>query len=138
MQLEENVSNVFLPPRPLAFALKSKVDVELDRLLRLGIIYPVEFSDWATPIVPVAKASGDVRICADFKITLNPRVKVVHYPLPRVEELFAKLQGGVQFSVIDLSQAFQQLCLDHSAQQLCTINTHRGLFRYARLPFGVT
>ncbi|XP_063245210.1 uncharacterized protein LOC134546356 isoform X1 [Bacillus rossius redtenbacheri] len=137
LRLKENVPPVFLPARTLAFALKSKVDTELDRLLGLHILHPVTFSKWATPIVPVAKSDGSVRICADFKITVNPGLVAEYYPLPRVEELFAKLKGGEEFSTVDLSQAFQQLKLDEASQELCTINTHRGLFRYSRLPFRI-
>ncbi|XP_046399364.1 uncharacterized protein K02A2.6-like [Ischnura elegans] len=135
--LKPEAKPVYCPPRALAFALRNKVDEELDRLVRVGILHPVDFSAWATPIVPVAKNDGSVRICGDFKITLNPNLQIERYPLPRVDEIFAKLEGGEKFSTIDLAQAFQQLTLDEGSQELCTINIHRGLFRYCRLPFGV-
>ncbi|XP_046398236.1 uncharacterized protein LOC124165041 [Ischnura elegans] len=109
LHLKPGTKPVFCSPRALAFALRDKVDRELDRLLELGILYPVDFSDWATPIVPIVKGDGNIRICGDFKITVNPQLLVERYPLPRVEELFSKLQGGQMFSTIDLSQAFQQM-----------------------------
>ena len=59
------------------------------------------------------------------------------YPLPRPEDLFATLAGGKYFSTMDLSHAYNQLPLDHDARKFLTINTHRGLYQYTRLPFGV-
>ena len=73
--------------RPVPFAIRHKVEQELDRLQALGIIQPVQFSDWASPIVPVMKPDGAVRICR--------------------------------------------------SRRLVTINTHKGLFEYTRLPFGI-
>ena len=59
------------------------------------------------------------------------------YPLPVVDELFANLTGGKYFSKLDLSNAYLQLPLDDESKQLVTINTHKGLFQYNHLPFGV-
>ena len=41
------------------------------------------------------------------------------------------------FSKLDLAHAYQQIPIDEKSQKLVVINTHRGLFRYKRLPFGV-
>ena len=59
------------------------------------------------------------------------------YPLPRPEELFATLAGGKKFSKIDLSQAYTQILLDDTSAGYVTINTHKGLYKYNRLPYGV-
>jgi hypothetical protein len=98
---------------------------------------PVQFSDWATPIVPVRKSDGGVQICGDYKITFNRAAKLERYPIPRIEELFASLSGGKTFSKLDLSHAYLQVPLDEQSQKYVTINTHKGLFKYTRLPFGI-
>ena len=59
------------------------------------------------------------------------------YPIPRIEELFATLAGGKTFTKLDLSHAYLQVPLDDESRQYLTINTHKGLFEYTRLPFGV-
>jgi hypothetical protein len=51
-------------------------------------------SDWATPIIPVPKQDGSVRICGDFKGTINPTLQAEQYPLSRIEDIFADLAGG--------------------------------------------
>ena len=128
----------FFKPRNVPFSMKEKVSKELTRLQEQGIIQPVSFSDWAAPIVPVLKSTGEVRICGDYKVTINKVAKVDSYPFPLVDELFAKLTGGVTFTKLDLSNAYQQLPLDKESQKLTTINTPKGLFSYMRLPFGVS
>ena len=128
----------FCKARPVPFAYKTKVEAELDRLESDGVLKNVTFSQWAAPIVPVIKENGDIRICGDFKVTVNPVALPDKYPLPRVEELFAKVSGGTLFTKLDLSNAYQQLELDDQSSELCTINTHKGLYRYTRLPYGIS
>lgn len=114
------------------------MEAEIDRLLQQEVISPVQFSDWATPIVPVMKKSGSVRNCGDFKVTINPALCVEHYPIPWIEDLFACLSGGHRFNKLDLSQAYLQVPVSEESRKYLTITTHKGLFRYNRLPFGIT
>ena len=86
--------------RPVPFALQAGVEEELERLQKQGIIEPIQFSDWAAPIVPVVKSDGKIRICGDY--------------------------------------AYQQLKLNDESRQYVTINTHKGLFTYNRLPIGIS
>ena len=128
----------FCKPRSVPHALRDKVGLELDRLESEGVIERVQFSDWAAPIVPVVKKDGSVRIYGDYKVTINRAAKTDTYPLPLIDDLFAKLSGGTVFSKLDLAHAYQQLPLDESSKGYTTINTHKGLYQYTQLPFGVT
>ena len=74
--------------------LKPKVEDELKRLQDAGIISPVRSSPWAAPVVPVLKKDGKIRLCGDYKLTINQVAFTETYPLPRADELFAKLSGG--------------------------------------------
>ena len=104
-----------------------------------GTLTPVEHSEWATPIVAVLKPEKKrVRICGDFKQTANPVAKLDRYPIPRVKDLFSKLTGGKAFTKLDLSQAYLQLPLDEEFKKYEVISTHKGLFQYNRLPYGVS
>ncbi|GFX04294.1 uncharacterized protein K02A2.6 [Trichonephila clavipes] len=121
----------------LPFALKERIETELNRLVAEDIIEPVTYSDWATPIVPVIKQNGNLRICGDYKVTINPGLKIEQYPLPRIEDIFAELSGGEFFTKIDLSKAYLQLLVDEQDRHLLRINTHKGLFRYKRMNYGI-
>ncbi|XP_060073916.1 uncharacterized protein K02A2.6-like [Ylistrum balloti] len=137
IKLKDNAQPKFFKARTVPYALKEQIGAELLSLENAGIVEKVDSSEWATPIVPVMKPDGSVRICGDFKITINPVLEVPEYPLPTSEELFTKLNGGQKFSKLDLTQAYNQVLLDEESRKYVTINTHLGLYRYTRLPFGV-
>ena len=84
------------------------------------------------------KRDGAVRIGGDYKVTVNQAAKLDTYPLPRIEDLFASLNEGKTFTKLDLAHAYHQVPLDEESKNLVAINTHKGLYRYHRLPFGVS
>ena len=138
IHVEADATLKFCKARPVPYSMKVKIEEELDRLLSLGILKPVQFSEWATPIVPVLKSDRSVRICGDFKVTVNPLAKLDRYPIPRIEDLLATLGGGKSFTKLDMGQAYQLVELEESSKKFTVINTHKGLFEYTRLPFGIS
>ena len=112
------------------------MEAELERLQKAEIITPIEWSEWATPIVVVLKPDGAIRLCGDYK-TVNPALKIDKYPLPKIEDIFASLGGSTVSSKIDLKQAYSQMELDDEAKKLLTINAQKGLYQYNRLAFGI-
>ncbi|XP_045777658.1 uncharacterized protein K02A2.6-like [Maniola jurtina] len=135
--LKEKVSPKYFKARPLPFSMKELVAEEINRLVSQGVLTPVKSSEWATPIVPVLKGNGKLRVCGDFKVTINQYLEDDKYPLPKIEDLFVNLNKGEKYSRVDLAHAYQQLMLTEDAKKLVCINTHLGLFQYNRLPFGV-
>ncbi|XP_055623717.1 uncharacterized protein K02A2.6-like [Toxorhynchites rutilus septentrionalis] len=137
LELKENVRPVFCPKRPVAYAMYDTVDRELDRLEKLDIITPVDYSEWTTPIIVVRKSNSSIRICGDYSTGLNAALQSQQYPLPLPDDIFAKLAKCKIFSQIDLSDAFLQVEVDEQYRSLLTINTYRGLYLYNRLPPGL-
>lgn len=137
IQLKPDTQPKFLKSRPVPVALREKVNADIERLVTDGVLEPVKTSEWATPIVPVVKGDGSVRICGDFKVTINPALCVETYPQPRREDLFAELAGGQSFTKLDLAQAYLQMEVKPSSRKFLTINTQKGLFQYNRLVFGI-
>ncbi|CAI6346892.1 unnamed protein product [Macrosiphum euphorbiae] len=138
LYLKENTIPVFCKPRVIPFSLKDSVSKELERLIKAELLVPVESSDWATPIVPVVKPDKSIRLCGDYKVTLNKYLEVDRYPIPRVVDLISAFQGAIVFCTLDLCQAYQQLLLDEESQKLTTISTHKGLYMFKRLPYGIS
>ena len=103
----------------------------------MGILEKVDTADWAAPIVPVTKPSGEIRLCGDYEVSINPHLEINQYPLPHPEILFAALNGGAQFTKLDLSEAYLQILLDEQSKKYLVINTHKGLHCFTRLPYGV-
>ncbi|XP_055615065.1 uncharacterized protein K02A2.6-like [Toxorhynchites rutilus septentrionalis] len=135
--LKESCRPIFRPRRPVSYAMLPTVEGELDRLERLNIISPVNYSEWTTPIVVVREANGSIRICGNYFAGINERLQSHQYSLPLPQDIFSKLAGCIVFSTNDLSDAFLQMEVDESSHRMLTINTHRGLYEYNRLPLGV-
>lgn len=137
LQFKTTPKPKFFAARSVPFAIKTAVEDELLEWEGKGILRKVDTSEFATPIVPIMKQNGKIRICGDYKITLNPQLHIDEYPLPTTNVLLNKLAGGDKFSKIDLKNAYLQWPVEADDQKYLTINTHRGLFQVTRLMFGL-
>ncbi|XP_037512270.1 uncharacterized protein K02A2.6-like [Rhipicephalus sanguineus] len=109
--LKKDANPRFLKARSLPYALRNEVAAELERMCQQGILTPISRSKWATPIVPVVKPDETLRICGDFKVSVNPACDIDKYPLPKVEDIFASLKGDYWFSKLDLREAYCHISL---------------------------
>ena len=123
IHVDQQVPPSFHRPCPVPFALKQKVEAELERLEREGIIRPRKFSQWAAPIVAVPKSDGSVRLCGDYKVSANKAIVCDTHPIPRSEDVEFPSRSWI-------CPAYLQLQLDDSAREYLVINTHKGLFEY--------
>lgn len=137
LTLKENCQPIFIKPRRIPYALRTKVDNEIDRLEKQGIITKIDHSDWGTPVVPIVKPNGSIRLCADYKVTLNKMIKDEQYPIPIIEDILAEMNGGKIFCTLDITQAYLNMVMDEESALLQTLSTHKGTFKVNRLMFGV-
>ena len=138
IEVDPSVPPKYCKARSVPYTVREKIDKEIDRLLKEGIISPVTNSPWAAPIVPVQRSEDKIRLCGDYKLTVNRAARLDTYPIPSLDDLFSGLAGGKVFSKLDMSQAYAQLCLDEESKCYTVVNTHRGLFKYNRLSFGIS
>ena len=92
--LREGAQPQFHRAQSVPFAMREAVVSELDRLESEGIIERVSISQWAIPLVVVPKRNGSLRLCGDYRLTVNNVIEVDAHPLPKPEEIFATLSGG--------------------------------------------
>lgn len=135
---DPNTKPVFCKPRSVPLAFQDKFKEQLSKSVESGMLRKIDYSLWGTPLVPVLKKDGDLRICADYKTTVNPFVKDFKFSLPLIEDLFAALNGGELFSKLDMSSAYNQLELEEESQLLLAWSTQEGLFAPTRLTFGIS
>lgn len=136
--LKDNAQPRFRKARTVPFSLQARVEQEIRRLEQEGIIEATTFSTWATPVVPIVKPNGSIRLCADYSRTVNDQMIVPQHPFPGFEEVLNKLKGGQKFSTLDVKTAFLHIPVTQKTSEVLTINTHLGLFRVKRLMFGVS
>ena len=70
---------------------------------------------------------SSIRICGDFKLTINPVSSLDSYPIPKVKDLFSTLSVGKVFTKLDLQQAYQQLELDENMWSSILIVDYFGI-----------
>ncbi|KAJ1524581.1 hypothetical protein ONE63_011067 [Megalurothrips usitatus] len=119
------------------FGLVNTANSLLDSWEESGKAIRVRCADWASPGFLVPKSDNSYRMVVDFKKTLNPQLRVDHYPIPSPEEIFSSLSNSSVFVSLDLKDAYTQLSLHPDSQELCVVNTHRGFYKLTRLIYGV-
>ena len=145
IHLKEDHPAIFSKAYSLPIHKESSVKKELAVLVNTGTLEKLPISvaakcRYASPMVSVTKADGiSERICIDCKRTLNKyMINNSFYPLPSPDSIFTKLGKARVFCILDLKNAYQQLDLGARSRELLTINTPFGLYRYNKLPFGVS
>lgn len=138
LALDPSVKPVQQPLRRIPIALEDKVEKKINEALAEDIIEPVAGpSSWISPIVAVFKGNGEIRLCVDMR-RANKAVLRENYTLPTFDAFMTKLRGAKLFSRLDLKWAYQQIELHESSRDITTFITHKGLFRYKRLMFGIS
>ena len=84
LHLHEVVTPKFHKARSMPYSMKGRIEEELNQLVNLDILQPVQFSDSSTPVIPVLKPDNSVHLCGDYKVTLHPVLKLEQYPIPKV------------------------------------------------------
>lgn len=127
-----------LKARNVPHALRVAVEEKLQSLEQMGVSTQVSTREFATPIVPVVKKDRFIRVCRDYKTTINQILDTEQqYSLPKLDKILAALARGKYFSKLDLNRAYQQVEMSEDSKRLLTSHTHKGLFAVNKLPFGV-
>ena len=139
LHIDGSVQPSVQPHRRIPFHMRKKVEQELDKLEKQGIIERVSGpTPWVSPIVaaPKPKSPDQVRICVDMRLP-NDAIQRERHITPTVDDLIHDLNGAVVFSKLDLNAGYHQLELHPESRYVTTFTTHTGLWRYTRLNFGI-
>ena len=145
IHVKEGVQPVAQKQRPVAHHYMEPLKRHLDELLAADVIEGPLGSEhatgWVSNIVITAKKYSPDNKLSDIRMTLDTRgmqgaVKMVHLPIPTVEQLRHQLHGSDRFSVVDMTHSFHQLEIDEESRKLFVFTTPFGLFRFKRLVMG--
>ena len=115
--------------------LKEGVREEVQKLVALGIAVPSQ-SPWASPVVPVPKADGSVRVCIDFR-RLNELTISDPYYMVTLEEILERVGNSSVISKLDLCKGFYQIEVEPDSMEKTAFITPFGKFQFTRMPFGL-
>jgi hypothetical protein len=134
-----------VPVQQLQYRLNSRyslmVKEEIDRLLEAGFIYPVNNSEWVSPIVVVPKKVGadgkvKIRVCQDFR-KLNSATKKDYFPLLFTDIILDHVTGHQRYSFLDGFSGYNQVFIRMNDQLKTTFTMEWGTFAFNRMPFGL-
>ena len=138
LHIDESVKPVAQKLRPPPYGLRDKIEQKIKELVDCDVIEPVEGpTPWVSPVVVVPKPSGDIRLCVDMR-KANEAIVRERHPIPTVDDILYHLNGSKVFSKLDLKWGFHQIELEQQSRVITTFITHKGLYRYKRLMFGIS
>jgi Reverse transcriptase (RNA-dependent DNA polymerase) len=117
---------------PRARAMES---AEIQRMLKAEVIESAT-SEWASPIVLVAKPDGSTRFCVDHR-RVNAITVRNYYPLPRMDECIDSLGDAKIFTTLDCNSGYWQIPVRPEDREKTTFTSHEGLYWFLRMPFGL-
>lgn len=133
IKLKEGVKPVQQMLRRIKPQHMQAVKDEIQELLRAKCIFPVQFSDWVSPLVIVIKKNGKVRVCIDYG-KLNKATEKDRYPIPFIDEILDEVAGHEFYSFC----GYHQVAMELSDALKTTFVTPWGTFAYRVMPFGLS
>lgn len=138
ISIDPNVKPVIQPLRRAPIALLEQIEAKIQELLELDIIEPMTGPViWQSPLVPIVKENGDLRLCVDDMRRANEAILRENHPLPTFESLLPMISGAKLFSRLDVKNAFHQLELKENSRYITAFISPKGVYQYKRLMFGI-
>ena len=122
--------------RKVPMESKAAIEEAIDYMVKQDILEPqIEPTPWVSSVTYPVKPTGEVRPCLDARDLNKAIIRENHKP-QTVEEIAHQLAGAVVFTKADALKAFLQVHLTEESSKLLVINTHKGRYRFKRMPFG--
>ncbi|KAI8430206.1 hypothetical protein MSG28_000554 [Choristoneura fumiferana] len=135
IQLKDDTPVTYRPYR-LSLSEREKVNTIVSNMLANGIIRESK-SEYASPIILVAKKNGEPRLCVDYR-ALNRKTVKEKFPMPIIDDQIDSLSEQVYFTSLDLTSGYHQVPISEESKHVTAFVTPDGHYEYNRMPFGLT
>ena len=105
---------------------------KLKKLLAAKVIRS-SHSSWSAPIIVVPKGDGGKCLVIDYR-ALNKVTRKFTWPMPKVEDIFSKLNGATYFTTLDLCAGYHHIPLDKSSIPKTAFNSPFRKYEYIKVP----
>ena len=122
-------------PYPIAMKHCQWVKDEIEKLLAAKVICTSQ-SRWSAPIIVVPKGDGGKHLVIDYR-ALNKVTRKFTWPMPKVVDIFSKLNGATYFTTLDLRAGYHHIPLDKPSIPKTALNLPFEKFVYVKVPFGL-
>ena len=112
------------------------IKAEIEKLLKVGFIYPIPLTEWVSNPIPVDKKQGAIRICTDFH-DLNRACPKDNFPTPFINQILDECVDSEVFSFMDDFFRYNQIQIKPEDQHKTAFICPWGTFAYQKMPFGV-
>jgi hypothetical protein len=136
IDIDPNAKPVHFRPYPVPRIHLETFKTELNHLVRIGVVASQQESEWVSPSFIIPKKYGRVCLISDLH-QLNKVIRCKQYTLPIIMDILCKHSGYMFFTKLDVSMQYYTFELDKESQDLCTIITPFGKYKYLRLPMGL-
>ena len=123
-------------PYPIAMKFYEWVKNEIEKLLATKVIH-TSCSSWSAPIVVVPKGDGGKHLVIDYR-ALNKVTRKFTWPMPKVKDIFSKLNGATYFTTLDLHTGYHHIPSDKSSIPKMAFNLPFGKYEYVKVLFGLS
>ena len=122
-------------PRRFPEPVTDAIEEQCRQLRKLDIIEPSR-SPWSSPVVPVRKKDGSIRLCVDYR-RVNSVTKTDSFPMPNLNEHVFSLHGMSYFTTLGLLRGYYQIPLEESSREVTAFSTMKMHYQFKRLSFGL-
>jgi hypothetical protein len=136
IDIDPNATPVHSKPYPVPRIHLKTLKKELDHLVRIAVLAAQQESEWASPSFIIPKKNSRVRWISNL-YQINKAIRRKQYPLLINTDILRKCSGYKFFAKLDISMQYYTFELDKESQDLCTIITPFGKYKYLRLPMGL-
>ena len=136
LNVDPEAKPIAQPARIFHTKIEGQIVKEVQKLLAVGFIKPIQHPRWLSNIVPIKKKNGQIKCCVDFR-NINRACLKDEFPLPNIDLLIDCAARSIMFSFMDGFSGYNQIRMALRDVEKTAFRTPMGNFYYTVMPFGL-